>query len=266
MKNITKTTLNIGLDRPVKLLHITDVHLTRADGEDPALFHEFMKERKNTFQVEGCKSPAEYFKEAIALSEEKGWLLINTGDTIDLNTHGCLAQFRAISAGHDMMFTPGGHEHQKQFVRTMEEPDGYYKDIRKKLVKDFEGYNLDISSRVIGGLNVVCADNSLDYFNRATVEGFKKELEKGLPTVVFMHDPIWDALLMKKEPYHENVMLTAEDYKGSHEMIDLLLHHPLVIATFGGHLHNEQSMLIDGKTHYCTAGLFKGACRYIEVK
>ena len=266
MKNITKTTLNIGLKEPVKILHITDIHLTRANDEDCERYHELMKKRTNTFKVDGCKDTAEYFVEAIEAAEKNGWLLVNTGDAIDLYISGCLEQYREIADGHDMMFTPGGHEHQKNFVRTMEEPDEYYKDVRKKLVVSFKEHDLDLSSRVINGLNVICADNSLDYFNKTTVEKFKKELEKGLPMIVFMHDPIWDPILLKTEPYHPNVKLTPEDYKASHEMIDLLLNHPLVVATFGGHFHAEHSMLINGKTHYCTAGLFQGFCRYIEVK
>ena len=266
MKNITKTTLNIGLKAPVKILHITDVHLTKAGGEDCERYHELMEIRKRTFSVDGCNATAEYFAEAITMAEEKGWLLVNTGDAIDLYIRGCLEEYHKIADGHDMMFTPGGHEHQRDFIRTMEEPDEYYKGVRRKLANDLKEYDLDLTSRVIHGLNIVCADNSLDYFNVSTVEKFKKEIEKGIPMLVFMHDPIWDPLLLKTEPYHPNIKLTSEDYKASHEMIDLLLHHPLVVATFAGHDHVDQSVMIDGKTHYCTAGLFKGICRYIEVK
>lgn len=81
-----------------------------------------------------------------------------------------------------------------------------------------------------------------------------------------MHDPIWERMLQKTEPYHPNIKLTPEDYKISHEMIDLPLNHPLVIATIAGHNHFNQTHLINGKTHYTTAGLFKGFYRYIEIK
>ena len=266
MKNITKTTLNIGLKEPVRILHITDIHLTKANDKDCKSYHELMVTRTSIFQIDGCKKTSEYFVEAIETAEKNGWLLVNTGDAIDLHIEGCLEQYHEITDGHDMMFTPGGHEHQKNYIRTMEEPDEYYKDVRKKLASDFKEYDLDLTSRVINGLNIVCADNSLDYFSQATVEKFKKEIEKGLPMLVFMHDPIWDSLLLKTAPYHPNIKLTPEDYRVSHEMIDLLLNHPLVVATFGGHHHVDQSMLINGKTHYCTAGLFMGICRYIEVK
>ena len=163
-----------------------------------------------------------------------------------------------ILDGEEILFTA--------YVRTMEEPDEYYKEVREKLKKDFSNHDLDFSNRIINGLNIICADNCLDYYNKRTVELFKKELERGLPIIVFSHDPIWDWILKKTAPMHPNIKLTEEDYKASHEMRDLLLNHPLVIATFSGHDHVSQSMLINGKTHYCTAGLFKGICRYIEVR
>lgn len=269
MRNIAKTILNVGLSAPVKILHITDIHITKANDKDSERYHELMERRTQTFIREGQnapKNPSEHLIEAIELAEKEGYLLVNTGDAIDLYTQGCLEEYHKIADGHDMMFTPGGHEHQKNYVRTMEEPDEYYKEVREKLKKDFKEYDLDLSSRVINGLNIICADNSLDYYNKRTVELFKKELEKGLPIIVFSHDPIWDSILNKKAPMHPNIKLTEEDYKASHEMIDLLLNHPLVIATFSGHNHLDQTVLINGKTHYSTSALYKSNCRYIEIK
>ena len=82
--------------------------------------------------------------------------------------------------------------------------------------------------------------------------GLGKELEKGLPIIVFSHDPIWDRMLKHTAPYHPNVRLTEKDYKASHEMIDLILNNPLVITTFAGHNHKHMEMEIDGKIHYST--------------
>ena len=228
-----------------------------------------MERRVQTFYNEGkCPpfTPSEYFEHSIQLADEMGAILVNTGDAIDLHINGCLEEFYRVLNGHDMMFTPGGHEHQRHFVRTMEEPYPYIEELRPQLQKELPEWNLDLTSRVVNGLNIVCADNSLDYYSPKTLELFKKELDKGLPMLVFSHDPIWDNLLNKTEPYSPKIRLTPEDYKASHEMIDLLLNHPLVIATIAGHNHFNQNHLINGKTHYSTAGLFKGSCRYIEVK
>ena len=268
MLNLTQTKLLIGLKKPVKILHITDIHLTYANENDTPHHHCLMEKRFLTFQKEGDFPPyipKEYFEQSIALAKEENALLVCTGDAIDIHTHGNVEIFKEIVKDEDLMFSPGGHEHQRVCVRTMEEPYPYWETVRPQLEGEFSMFDLYFESRVIDGLNIITADNSLDYFPKRTLDAFKKELERGLPIIVFFHDPIWDSLLNLKAPNHPNVRLTAEDYQYSHEMIDLLLHHPLVLTTVSGHGHKDEERVIEGKTHYMTAGLFKGQARMIEI-
>ena len=263
-----ETRIEAGLEAPVKILHITDVHLTYANEKDTDEHHELMKERYMTFKRHDMDSPyttRDYFEEAFALAERENALLVCTGDAIDIHTRGNVEALVEIVEGRDLMFTPGGHEHQRVCKRTMEEPYPYWETVRPRLEEELSRFDLYFESRVINGLNVITADNGLDYFPRRTVEAFKAELERGLPMVVFFHDPIWDSLLNKTEPYHQNIRLGAEDYAASHEMIDLLLNHPLVLATFGGHWHADGEREINGKLHYMTDGLFRGRARMIEI-
>ncbi len=268
MLNITDTKIRVGIDSPVKILHITDVHLTYANEKDSEEHHALMEKRYGVFRAHACDplySPREYFEGAIALAKKENALLVCTGDAIDIHTCGNLDALSQIIEGEDLMFSPGGHEHQRVCKRTMEEPYPYWETVRPQLERELSRFNLYFESRIIGGINIITADNSLDYFPRPTLEAFKRELERGLPIVVFFHDPIWDALLNKTEPYHPEIRLKAEDYAASHEMIDLLLHHPLVITTFGGHGHKDEEREIDGKLHYMTDGLFRGKARMIEI-
>lgn len=262
------TKLHAGLEHPVKILHITDIHLTYANEKDTPEHHCLMKKRFRVFQEEGsfpAYTPKEYFEQAIALAKQENALLVCTGDAIDILTYGNLEVFKEMIKGEDMMFSPGGHEHQRVCVRTMEEPHWYQDQARARLEGELSAFDLAFESRVIGGLNIITADNSMDYFSRKTVEAFKRELEKGFPIIVFSHDYIWDQTLNLKEPYHPNVRLTEEDYRYSHQMIDLLLHHPLVVTTVGGHGHRHEERLMEGKMHYMTSGLFKGEARMIEI-
>ena len=268
MLNITKTTINLGLEKPVKILQVTDIHLTYANEQDTEFHQDFMKVRYETFYNEGGKppyNPKEYFEMAIKYANDNDCLLVNTGDCYDILTKGNVETYKQITKGVDMMFTPGGHEHQWQCVRVMEEPYPYIEETRPKVQEIFKEHNLDLTSRVVNGVNIVCMDNSLDYYSPKTLELFKKELEKGLPVIVFSHDPIWDKMLEHTAPYHPNVRLTEKDYKASHETIDILLKNPLVIATFSGHNHVDMEREIEGKLHYSTAGLFKGKARLIEI-
>ncbi|MBQ9769476.1 MAG: metallophosphoesterase, partial [Clostridia bacterium] len=160
----------------------------------------------------------------------------------------------------------GGHEHQKVCVRTMEEEYPYFKIMREKIKDNFRRFDIDFESRIIGGVNVITANNGLDYYNAYTVNRFEEELEKGYPVVVFSHDPVDDPLLGLTEPYHPNVKLSTEDYLTSNRMLQKLLHDPRVKATFAGHWHRAEESVIHGKTHYVTDGLFKGKCRLIEIR
>ncbi|MBQ8447795.1 MAG: metallophosphoesterase [Clostridia bacterium] len=269
MIELTHTKLHAGLEKPVKILHITDIHLTYADESDTPEHRKLMEKRRGVFRREGGFppfTPKEYFEQAMALAKKEGALLVCTGDAMDIYTHGNLTVFKDIIAGEDLMFSPGGHEHQRVCRRTMEEPYPYPETARAKLERELGCFNLYFESRIVGGVNIVTADNSLDYFPKKTVEAFKRELERGLPMLVFFHDAVWDELLNLKAPYHENVRLTEEDYRTSHEMIELLLHHPLVLATVAGHGHRDEERTLGSKTHYMTSGLFKGKARLIEIE
>ena len=133
MEKIVHTVLEVGLEAPVKILHITDVHLTIANDQDSEEMAKTMDRRREVFYKEGnCPphTPSEYFAEAIALAEEMGALLVCTGDVCDLDNFGCREEFLRIAEGHDMMFTPGGHEYQKRYVRTIEEGAEHIRTVR----------------------------------------------------------------------------------------------------------------------------------------
>lgn len=268
MKEVVNTVFKVGLEQPVRILHITDVHLTEADEYDDDETKELMLKRKASFAAHSDNAPLttnEYFAEAIRLAEELGALLVVTGDVIDIHSHGNVAEFHRIADGHDMMFAPGGHETQKRIRRTMEEEYPYWETVRPQIEAEFPEFDFLFESRVINGLNIITVDNSLDYFAKETLERFRKELDRGLPIILFMHDPMHDGRLNATEKTHPNVRLTEEDYRISHEMIDLINSHELVKATFSGHAHINEERIHEGKPDFVTAGLYKGICRLIEI-
>lgn len=268
MLDVIKTTLKLGLENPVKILHITDVHICEVSPLDEPWQQELMKERIGVFQREANfpeKTPEEFYREAVAFAKEQGALLVVTGDVYDVHTKGNLKKFKELIRGEDMMYSPGGHEYQYQIVRTLEEPDGYGAKMEKQLKEEIDEFNLDFECRTIGGVNIITANNALDYYPEYTVNKFEETLKNGLPTIVFSHDPLDDKLLNKREAYHENVKITKQEYEISHRMLKELIAKPQVVTTFTGHHHISRDYEIEGKTHYITGGLFKGVCRLIEI-
>ena len=268
MREVIRTVINVGLEKPVKLLHITDVHVTKYDESDPDFQKKLLDMRVDIFREEGeypPQTPEEYLEEAFELAKAEGALPVLTGDVIDIHTKGNVKYFSDVIKDQDILFTPGGHEYQRVCVRTMEEGEEYVSGVKAELKAQFPQFDWDFSSRVIGGVNIVMANNALDYYNAYTVERFEQELEKGLPIIVFSHDPIKDRLLNRTENYHKNVTLTEQDYAVNSRMLTALRQDPRVVATVGGHWHRSEEYEIDGKTHYMTDGLFKGICRLIEI-
>lgn len=268
MKEVIRTTINVGLEKPIKLLHITDVHITKYADNDPDFQKELLDRRVETFRKEGDYppfTPEEYFVKALDLAKKEGAIPVVTGDVIDIHTKGNVQFFLDLIKGKEILFTPGGHEYQQICKRTMEEGPEYVAGVKAELKEQFPQFEFDFSNYVIGGVNLVFANNSLDYYNEYTVKRFEEELEKGLPIIVFSHNPINDTMLGLTESYHENVALTKEDYEISNRMLKALWQDERVVATVAGHMHRNEEFEAFGKRHYTTDGLFKGICRLIEI-
>lgn len=270
MEKVIHTVLEIGLPAPVKLLHITDVHLTEVDPRDPADQQEHMVHRREVFRKEANfppHTPNEYFEEAFALAEQEGAYPVVTGDVIDVHCLGNIDEFHRISDGKDFLFTPGSHEFAKFCRAPREDYKERYTPVRASLEESFPRQKFVFDSRIIGGVNVITADNSRDWFPAEVLEGLKKEAEKGLPMVLFMHDPLTDHGLLRIRPPHPVTLMPDEVYKTNDEVLDFINTCPLIKATFGGHWHGEALQHTPaGVPVYITPGLFKGICRLIEIR
>ena len=78
MMNIEKTIIEIGLEKPLKVLHITDSHLPLCDERDDAYLQGLAAQRRSEY--EDFLAPLE---EQIMYAMEHCDLLVHTGDLID---------------------------------------------------------------------------------------------------------------------------------------------------------------------------------------
>lgn len=98
------------------------------------------------------------------MAKQETALLVVTGDVYDIHTKGNLKKFKDLIMGEDMMFSPGGHEYQYQIVHTLEEPDCYGKKMEAQLREELSEFNIEFECRELGGVNIVTANNALDYY------------------------------------------------------------------------------------------------------
>ena len=273
MVEIIRTTLNIGLEKPVKVLQITDAHITESNENDDQRMKDLIEMRRDTFVKEGKyapRKPQEYLVKAFELAEAEGAFPVLTGDIMDLNSAGSREALHPCLDGKDFLYTAGTHEFQRSSCTPkccpLEEPGLYYEETRAALQAEFP-WNWDSDSRVIGGVNLVTLDNSQDFFTAGAYAKLQEEIEKGLPMILFMHVPITCDTLKRKPnvPPLEYYRFSQEEYEISRKTVELIESCPLVKAVFAGHWHCRSEYPDNQPPSYVTPGTYAGIVRMIEI-
>ena len=275
---LLKNTLRVGLAKPVKLLHVTDTHLTLADEHDD--------ERKHALADRLADPNKEkYLAEHIAYAEEHCDLLVHTGDLMDFVSHGNAEKAREIVRREKFFFIAGNHDYS-QYVGEAWEDDAYRMNSYMQM-----GYGIGVpmffNNRIVGGVNVVGIDNSYYRFADWQLWRLRKEVEKGLPIVLAFHDPLFEQSLYD---YHyayspedctylvgcdEEHLLRYSEFRAVQQrpddatlrMIDYIKNEPSVKAILTGHVHfNFESMLTPTLPQFVTGGAYEGFAREITIE
>lgn len=250
--SINVVTVNIGLEEPFSVLHISDTHLTAA--------YPHKSEKKQTL----CRRRSETFggMQEEALRDSLEWAklhtdyVLHTGDLIDWQSEANFDLVRKYF-GRDIACCPGNHEFSPDmWLSDIKEykAEGY-KDLTRGLLQENLPYELEFSSEVIKGVNFVMMDDVYAYVTERQVRLFEKAVEKGLPIVLCMHVPfltptIWRATKHYWErdeaklrftdasiPEPEGDMLMQLEDPVTREFIEYLRHEPLLKAILAGHEH-----------------------------
>lgn len=259
--NLSCVTIQAGLQRPVRLLHLSDTHLCFADDRDCQRKRDLAASRIRYFS--GSNETLEsYLDEAVAFARQHDCLIVHTGDLIDFVSHLNLEKLHERFALADTFFAVGNHEYSL-FVGEAKE-DNAYKMQSFHHVQDAAPNPIECASRQVGGLNLVAFDNGYYRFSTAHLDFLKAELQRGLPTILLMHAPIHTENLarhmrdVRKEPcaylcgspshwldtYSEQRREQQTPDQPTLDFIDFATHQPLVRAVLAGHLHFQFADLI----------------------
>ena len=243
------TQIRIGLESPVRVLHFSDTHLTRADLRDG--------ERKVNLGDGryGCFPNAEEVLQfASAKAKALDLPIVHTGDLCDFVSQANNEAARAFTDEHDVFMVAGNHEFSLYVGEAWE--DEAYRNQSLEFVQSAHKNNIRMDSRVIGGLNFIAVDNGYYLFDKEQLDFLKAEAQKGLPMVLMMHVPLYDPDLYDYELNRvpgcayltgvpEEKMAHYDDYRFRQqkadavtlETMDFIAKEPLVKAILTGHLH-----------------------------
>ena len=264
--NPNRIEFHLGLKKPVKILHMTDVHLSLADERNENMI-EYSAGRRNTFFKEGNfpeRDPVGYLEDALEYAKDFDCTVF-TGDVVDFNTYLNYDVAKKILAGHDYMFAAGNHEFTpKPGIDSYE----IRANVQDYVQSHFRG-DMYFESRIVGGVNIVTADNGFTTWTEKQYEQLKAEVAKGYPILLFTHVPIHPDLLRSDWYNRPNLI---DKMGGNEEMIETsvkvmkyLAEEPLFVGFCGGHWHVNATIDFCGKPCYVVGGLFKGIVGEIYV-
>ena len=273
--NIIETKINVGASEPFRLLHISDTHITLADERDDQRKRDLAVDR-----VRGFPKAEQYLDEACQMAKQENIPIVHTGDLIDFVSAANLDRAKKFTSENDVFFIAGNHEFSLYVGEAFE--DEAYRNQSLSLVQRSFPDDLRFCTRTINGVKLIGIDDGYYRFDRAQLDALKKEVDEGLPIILFMHNPLHEDELYKKMMQRapcayltstpEDLMKDYDDYRYRQQKADEITLEatrfietcPLIKAIFAGHLHRDYEGMVDGHLPQYVTGI--DTARLIEIE
>ena len=243
------STVEIGLEKPFSVLHISDTHLTAAYPGENEKKQTLNKRRTQTF---GGRQE-EALRDSLAWAKQHVDYVLHTGDLIDWQSEANFDLVRKYF-GEGMTGSLGNHEFTSDMwlSEPKEEQTEKYKDYSREKLQSVYPFDISLNSQVVNGVNFVTLDDVYGYVTKQQVKRFHDEVKKGMPIVLCMHVPfytdnIWRAahrFWNEKGPLSSGVLpKVTGDFKRqledpvTSEFMEYLKKEPLLKCILAGHEH-----------------------------
>lgn len=278
--DILKSQLDLGLVQPIRILQVSDCHLSGCCEEDSEKAKAKSKKKTAEFLKEtGGVTQEQRLKEALDLSAEYD-ALVFTGDIADSPSRANLELLASMLEGRRYLYTFGNHDYYTY------DSDCGNADDREHFLDDFLRFlpcDPTMDSLQVGGVNLVALDDSLAQFSALQLEFLKAEAAKGSPILLFLHLPVysptfvpqayewWDSSMCVGTPADVLVAHGETDPKMRAEaetllMLDYIREEPLIKAIFASHLHFSDEANVLGKPQFVNKPCYLGSAREILIK
>lgn len=268
--SLAYATVEIGLEKPFSILHISDTHLTAAypnESEKKQKLHE------NRTQCFGGRQE-EALRDSLGWARDHVDYVLHTGDLIDWQSEANFDLVRKY-LGDGITGCMGNHEFSTDMwlSEPKEERTEHHKDLTRGTLQKVYPYDTSFHAQQVHGVNFVCLDNVYGTVTPQQVQLFAQEVKRGLPIVLCMHvpfftDQIWRA---NKRFWHKTLASSISDdaykptgdYKAqqkdktTRKFISYLKQEPLLKAILAGHMHiTVEEQFSPTARQYAVAGNF----------
>ena len=251
---VTKRKVDVALAKPLRLLHVSDSHVTRIDSRDPEELRAFALSRSRM----GRELGERYLDEASAWARQEGVTLVHTGDLVAFAGEACLEYAGRFLRTGDVVACVGNHEYWLSGTRRNVESNRVA--CCGQLAAAFPGY--PVSVRRLEGLALFAFDNASGRISQEVAEAFERVVAEGNPIVVACHVPL-------AAPDLADIAWcscgNAEADERTVGFVERIRREPLVKAVLAGHVHGERvGRFSPTAMEYVAGALFNGEAQEIE--
>ena len=252
-------TVDAGAEKPFKLMHVTDTHITCPDETDEERIILLAEKRKRRYPFS-----ENILTETEILSKKENALPVITGDMMDCFSNGSAKRIKQFTEHTDCLFTAGNHDFRIFGGMEYDVPSSREKNL--KAVSSLFKNDIRFFSEIINGVNIVGINNGYYRFEEFQLELLKKEIDKGLPVILSMHVPLYteecyDLMVTGKRTYASLVCVPEEkmeiypperyeqqkEDKITRKMYDYILSQDIIKLVICGHVHkNFEAVLPNG--------------------
>ena len=281
------TILIEGLERDLKILHLTDSHMAEGDeGDDPEAAEQVTRLREAFEQrTPGGVSARAVFEQALKKADQQGVdAAVLTGDITHLPTHAGIEiiQQGLQELGVPYLYTLGNHDwHLSPLEWSEATRSEYYPRFH-----GLTGGNPSHQVLELDGVRLITLDNSTYQVSAEQVAFLRRELAVGQPCLLFIHIPLWVESLTPAvvEMWKAPIVMAAasgwtdesraqwkvgETEESTRECYELLTTGASenLAGIFCGHVHfSHVDAYREGRWQYVTAPGFSGGYRMIQLK
>ncbi len=277
MNRIT-TELCVGATAPFSLLHVSDTHLPLADERDDERKIRLANGRWGAFPT----AEADFY-EILRIAEQENKTVVHTGDLIDFVSEKNLDMAREMAERIDLFMAAGNHEFSLYVGEAVE--DAAYRAQSLDRVQAAFKNPIRFASREVNGVNLVAIDNSYYLFEEWQLAALRAEVGKGLPILLFMHNPLYSeeyyefSLVGKKKGTPAYLVAVPEermtDYSEQRfsqqradvttvETVEYIKSQSLIRGVFVGHIHKDFEAPLTPTLMQYTTGI--GTVREIQIR
>ncbi len=179
-----------GLARPFSVLHISDTHLSLMSAKELENAERARLHRDRNGPMFPHGRGAKGLAAAVAYAASRRMPIVHTGDLIDFYGEANATAVRKFTAEGSVYAVAGNHE-WAYFMYTRKEDVRRNRDLFIARLCDVYRNDLDVSARVIGGVNFVAFDDWDSNVTKRQSAFIDAELAKGLPTILLCHCPFY---------------------------------------------------------------------------